>query len=279
MYKMIVADDELWIRERIINSINWAEIGVVVAGQASDGEEALIICKKLMPDIILTDIRMPIISGLEFLKTLREYGLTAKIIIISGYNDFEYARQAIKLGVFDYILKPVENNEMVDIVKKCVRRIEAENGIGGQTSARIKESVPALKENDGLPHDQTDKSPANKTRRIVETAKKIIEENYHAPISLTDIAGKIALNPSYFCKIFRKSTGESFTKYLTRLRIKKAVEIMRDPTLKIYEVAGMVGYENVQYFIRVFKSMRGVSPNVFKEKYIETGSISKPPSA
>ena len=126
MYTMLVADDERWIRKRIISSINWTKIGVSIAGEAADGEEAMALSQKLKPDIILTDIRMPGINGLDFIKILHEAKINSRIIIISGFNDFDYAQKAIKLGVVDYILKPVENTELVKIVKKCIRQIEAE---------------------------------------------------------------------------------------------------------------------------------------------------------
>jgi two-component system response regulator YesN len=253
---MIVADDEIWIRERIINSINWAEIGVTIAGEATDGEEALALCRALAPDIILTDIRMPVINGLEFLSALREDSINSKVIIISGYSDFEYAQKALKLGAFDYMLKPIENNDLIQIVKKCVGQIEAEeykNKILEQANMRLRV------------HDFIEKKQGNKIRNTVEKAIEFIEQNYNKPITLTDVSEKVMLNASYFSKVFKDSTGEAFVKYLTKYRMRKAVELMKDPTLKIYEIAERVGYDNVQYFIKVFKSIEGISPNIFKE--------------
>jgi YesN/AraC family two-component response regulator len=237
--------------------MNWAEIGVTVAGQASDGEEALELCKQLMPDIIITDIRMPVISGLEFLSALKETGVNAKVIIISGYSDFEYAHSALRLGVFDYILKPVENSELFDIVKKCIRQIETD----AYASKIIEEAKLQLKITNTI-----ENNPDNKQRRIIEKAIVFIEQNYRDPITLTDVADQVMLNPAYFSKLFKDCAGEPFTKYLTRYRINKAVELMKDPTLKIYEIAAMAGYENAQYFMKVFKSIKGFSPNIYREK-------------
>jgi two-component system response regulator YesN len=245
MYAMLVADDEPWIRERIISSIDWAGVGVIVVGEAADGEEALRLCRKLDPDIVITDIRMPGINGLDFIKALRESGISTKIIIISGYGEFEYARQAIKLGASDYILKPVENNELVLVVNKCIRELEQE--------ARKK---PIL--------DYTPE--AGKKRNTIEMALAFIRERYNQPITLTDVAKDVKLNPSYFSKLFKDSTGTSFSRYLTHFRMEKAMELMNDPTRRISEIANMVGYENVQYFIRVFKSFTGISPRIYKEQ-------------
>jgi two-component system response regulator YesN len=254
VYAMIVTDDELWIRERLINSINWEEIGVTVIGQASDGEEALEICKILKPDIVLTDIRMPVISGLEFVQALKESSVNSKIIIVSGYDDFSYAQKAIKLGVFDYILKPVENSEITDIVKRCIRQI-AQESVGRKFT---EEATPDS--------DNQDKIPTGRMKKMIEKARLFIDGNYQKPITLPDAAQSIMLNPSYFSKIFKKEVGESFTRYLARYRIEKAIELTKDPALKVYEIADKVGYDNVPYFIKTFRQFTGFSPNQYRDK-------------
>ena len=257
---MIVADDERWIRERIALSINWAKAGVRVTGEAADGEEALLLSRDLKPDIIITDIRMPGLSGLDFIKQLKKTGIRTKIIIISGYSDFNYAQKAIKLGVTDYILKPVENSELLNIVKKCVRQIEAENvrnHIIEQAAfqKKLSEKLAGYEEGTG----------AN-ARNTIGKAIAFIENNYSRPISLEDTAAEVMLNPSYLSKLFRETVGLPYSKYLTIYRINKAKELMIDPTRRIKEISRLVGYENVQYFIRVFKSLTGLSPNVYKEQ-------------
>jgi two-component system response regulator YesN len=231
MYRLVIADDEVWIRERLAKAIDWASAGIEVAGVAQDGKEALRLCLETKPDVVITDIRMPGLSGLEFLKELKNHSTSAKIIIISGYSDFEYAREAIKLGVTDYILKPVEDSEIFNTVKKCVQAVSV--------------------------------NPAK--RNSIEKALKFVEGNYQWPIQLQDAAAAAGMNPSYFSKLFKDVMGVTFNHYLTELRVDKAVELMRDTSLKIYEIADRVGYENVQYFIRVFKSRKGVSPFTFKE--------------
>lgn len=261
MYTMLVADDEKWIRERIISSIDWAKIGVTVTGQAADGEEALALSRELKPDIILTDIRMPGLSGLDFLKALNKTGINSKLIIISGYSDFEYAHKAIKLGVSDYILKPVENAELVNIVKKCIRQIEAEN-----FKNRIIDQAAFQKNLSGKLAEYAKGDQGARKRNTIEKAVAFIEANYNKPISLDDAAAEVMLNPSYFSKLFRESIGLSYSKYLSQYRINKAKELMNDPARRIKEIANMVGYENVRYFIRVFKSLTGLSPNVYKEQ-------------
>lgn len=122
MIKLLVVDDEIWIRERISKEIPWESVQAEVVGTAEDGQEALEMAEELEPDIIITDIRMPGVDGIELLRELRKKSLDIKVILLSGYNDFSYAKEAIKYGAFDYILKPAEDQELLNVVNRCVRR-------------------------------------------------------------------------------------------------------------------------------------------------------------
>ena len=126
MIKLLVVDDEIWIRERISKEIPWESVQTEVVGSAEDGQEALEIAEELEPDIIITDIRMPGFDGIELLRELRKKSLDIKVILLSGYNDFSYAKEAIKYGAFDYILKPAEDQELLNVVNRCVMTSEIE---------------------------------------------------------------------------------------------------------------------------------------------------------
>lgn len=535
MYRLLIVDDEDWIRERLRDTIDWIGMGIEVCGEARDGEEALDITERLLPDIVITDIRMPGLDGLEYIRRLREGNNRTKVIIISGYSDFEYARKAIKLGAFDYLLKPVEDEEIMGIVGKCLEEISSEKKkdvIVENARKQMMESLPLLKKEfmlklvDGafdsdeailremeylelswyghnkicfiielddnvskntsenwdrhllkfvvsniardfvlklgggeIFHTESDRvvcltfsdveekvltrqvlsvsngirkvirkvtgfsstigvgrvcntlsgisvsyrealealqyksylgsdriydirgidvqrragfyKPAdleilinnikmgdaknsldildnmfaglrdgreelcpldlkllymdimnpviklvsdantavedfsslsikfmeqlgrlqtvnefhtwlsdmvlriidllgkhrkNKKRKVIEAAVEYVNDHYIEPITLNSVADRFFLNASYFCKVFKEEVGESFTKYFINLRIQKAKELLKDPTRKIYEIAGMVGYEDVQYFTRIFKSAIGVTPVQYREK-------------
>ncbi len=535
MVKMLIADDEAWIRERLRDTIDWNGMGVQVVGEACDGEEALAMCKSLCPDIIITDIRMPCIDGLEFIQRLRDSHDPVKVVIISGYSDFDYAQKAIKLGAYDYILKPVEDDDLLSVVKRCLEEIkeeESKNILIKRANEQMKESMPLLEEKfflnlvngffrseedihkeldffgkryrglisacfivqldeveviqmskewnihllqfvarniaegfiqklgngesffsqngevicllfskneekvltrqimsisngirkmfksvtghsttigigrpcgsvmeipdsyreakealqykaylgkdriydigsiqiqhkpnyyklydmeillnhvkmgnernavsvlnemiQGIFKDKKDVSPIDlkfifidilnsvfkavletnstiddfsgfslkffeqlnklqtieeihpwltdtivriidlleknknsKRRKIIDKAVEYIDNHYKEPLTLNIVADRLFLNSSYFCKIFKDETGESFTKYLINLRIQKAKELMADPTVKIYEVAEMVGYDDVQYFSKIFKGIQGITPMQYREK-------------
>lgn len=537
MYKLLIVDDESWVRERLRLTIDWNSLGISDVEDACDGEEGLKVAGEMFPDIIISDIRMPCVDGLEFLKRLREKENDAKLIIISGYSDFDYAKRAIRLGAYDYILKPIEDDDLINVVKKCVEELNNENKrkeLEEHIKSRIKESLPILREKlfmkliegkfeseseitanleslnikfDGLNHlcfiaqvddieniiidekgwdkqllefaaynitqdfvnklgnsicftgynseiiavissnnsenvvtrqvlsisngirrmvkrilgysitigigncyktiadvslsfreakealrystylgkdkiydirsvdisvarpnysvlkyldtflnnirigdrknavnsleniikdvcnngenlypitlkllyidiinsifksvfeakignaefseyslkfmeqldklqtadqilqwlresvngiiDLLERQKDSKRRKIVEMAISYIEENFNKEITLNSIADKLHLNASYFCKVFTDEMGESFTKYLMKLRIEKAKELMSDPLKKIYEISDLVGYENVRYFTKIFKEFEGVTPVQYREK-------------
>ncbi len=534
MYKIFIVDDEDWIRERLVNTIDWASVGVEVVGDASNGENALECLKTLHPDILLTDICMPEINGLSLIDYINKLDFSIKTIILSGYDEFEYAKSAVRLGAYAYLLKPVDDNELISTVKEAidslllerkksqllqdmqqklednlpiqkkqfiqnllngyykskqwadeeldflglqnkpflhicfvvemdkpfaadtspsdihlikfsianiaedflkkigpytviisqsdqiicvvssdlapepfVRRIKGVSygistmikrlldhtvtiGIGNPRDDLVniehsfeearhaalyrdylgEDSVYSIESRDKIPapfffkqydiealctyvyqacreealacvehileefRKQNEKiAPINmkilfmdivfnilkstsssksliekedvldveffnrmyalKTfsdlqknlteiidafiertksardggkRRIIEMALEFIEKHYREPITLRDVAEIIYINPSYFCKVFKIETGESFVKYLMQYRIDKAKELLHDPRLKIYEVSEQIGYSDVQYFTKIFKAITGVAPTYYRDK-------------
>jgi two-component system response regulator YesN len=123
-YKVVIIDDEPWTREVIKSLGQWEELGLEVVGEASDGEYGLELIQHLLPDIIITDVRMPHLTGFELVQLLREKGNDALVIIISGYDDYSYIRNALKLGVLDYLLKPVKQEELNNLLRQCTHILE-----------------------------------------------------------------------------------------------------------------------------------------------------------
>ncbi len=145
MYTLLIVDDEKWVRQGLLLTIDWKSERIEVIGEAKDGDEALKQIEAQVPDIIITDIKMPGMDGLTLLETIRERKLKTKVIFISGYSDFDYARKALKCGAFDYILKPIQETELLDVIRNCVRELDEENKDYvhiEQMSGRIRESLP-----------------------------------------------------------------------------------------------------------------------------------------
>ena len=149
MLKLLIVDDEHWIREGLKLTIDWKRYGIQVAGEAENGAKALLMIEENAPDIVISDIKMPTMDGLALMEELRKRGIRAKVIFISGFSDFAYAQQAVKLGAFDYLLKPIEEPALLDIVERCVLEIarEREETLRlEQMSGCIRESLPLARE-------------------------------------------------------------------------------------------------------------------------------------
>lgn len=524
MFKLMIVDDEAWVRERLMYTFDWESKGIEIVEEASSGQDALEKAKRNPPDIILTDIRMPIMDGLQFIQGLKDSGIDAKTIIISGYSDFDYAKKAISLGAYDYILKPVEDENLLSVVERCMNDIKNERskadlvrkadhqvnrrlplmkhiffanlihnnipnkqevvealddfgihnegtnhicfiihvynsvakqqesnnsligfviqnvaeeiinrisendicftssgefvgivssklpvqeltkqltemaeeikkivnrilqcdvtiGIGGvctdmldislsyrqakqsalangylfkavlnlnpsknvdsyqmydtehivnsimmsnkeaaiasleqimqdnpfiqpselkflymnivhsivkmtlngkksiedfsnyvlsifeilHGSQNVKEIFELLKDAIEKMIDYVEQIQGKRIRKVVEKALEYMQDHHSKPLSLNTVADKLFLNASYLSKVFKEEMGVSFSKYLMEYRMDKAIELMSDATLKIYEVANSVGYEDVQYFTKIFKSIKGVTPMQYRE--------------
>ncbi|MGN1080530.1 MAG: response regulator, partial [Acutalibacteraceae bacterium] len=149
MYKVFVVDDEDWIRQRLIETVDWASIGAEVAGEASDGQSALEKIRELKPDIVLTDICMPEDDGLSLIEKINALSISVKIIIISGYDYFEYTKSAIKLGAFSYILKPVDDGELLKTAAEAIKELEKsrkKEDILRRLEEQVKEQLPFQRE-------------------------------------------------------------------------------------------------------------------------------------
>lgn len=244
MYRAIVADDEELIRNGISDSIESMRLGIKVVATASDGLETLEIYEKYIPDVLLIDINIPHIDGLECIKRIREKNNTSVIIIISGYDKFEYARQAIEHNVDFYLLKPVDDDEFYEVIKQAIakfnQRLDEQNII-----SRFSAEKPKTKSS------------------IIE----FINTNYtNKDLSFEYIEKHFNICRSALYKLMKSSTEMSFIEYLTMLRINHSIRLMKsDRELTIREIALASGYTDQYYFSRVFKKNTGLSPKDYKD--------------
>lgn len=244
MLKVLIVDDEAVVRRGIVLGIDWAARGCVLAGEASNGEEGLAAVERYSPSLIITDVRMPRMDGIEMLSRLRERGNRARVILLTAHSDFAYAQSAVKLGADDYLLKPFRNEELIAAIDK-VRRKEREL------------ATPAA----ALPLAKGDKS------KYVLQALRYISLHYaDEDISITAIAQHLQVSEGHLSHVFKKETGYTVINYLTQYRIHRAMELLRDCRRKVYEVAGEVGYRDVTYFGSTFKKLVGVSPSEYQDR-------------
>lgn len=246
---LIVEDEDLEIRalKFIINKYFSEKLEVV--GEASNGVEAVYKSSILNPDIILMDINMPLMDGLEASAKIKEENKKVEIIILTAYDYFEYARRSVKLGVYDYILKPFSNEEFVDSINELIKEIEEKTEYLMQQDNEIEEDVP----------DYYSKSNV----MLIETAKKYIQMNYNKDISLDEIAKLVSMSTYHLSRIFSKFEGITYKDYLIKLRMEKAKQLMKEGKKSIKEISIEVGYTDQNYFSKSFKKYFSKSPSDF----------------
>ncbi|MDC7233273.1 MAG: response regulator [Spirochaetales bacterium] len=262
MLKVFIVDDEPWIVSLIENLIPWKSHGFLLTGSASDGEEALRSIRFLKPDVILTDIRMPEMNGIELIQLASKLDHAPEFIILSGHSEFSYAQKALQQGVHDYLLKPVDEEELLSVLKGVKEKIQIRN----RTEKKIREDrVRMEKLSKMVLSDDSDESSGDveEERDRIKKAISIMERDYSRDLSLSDISSQVYLSESYFSDIFSKETGRTFKDYLTDIRMEKARELLAKPGLKIKDVAGLTGYSNPNYFCKVFRKKTGMSPKEF----------------
>lgn len=230
MKKIVIVEDEFRTRQGLGHLINKVDLGCRVIGDAENGYEGLKMIRDLEPDIVITDIRMPKMDGLEMIEKVKAMGIGCVFVILSGYADFEYARQGLRLGVKEYLLKPATISD----VKELLRKLSDEGK--QEENEQTAEYSPAVKE-----------------------MVSVIEENYGMRLGLDGFSDRFRLTPEYLSNLFAKETGMTFSNYLKKVRMEKAKELILNTDMKIYEVAYSVGYPDQKYFSKVFKEYTGVS--------------------
>lgn len=255
-YKVVAVEDEPMILDNLIKKIEAANSCFSVIGSAQDGEEAMSVIESLKPDILFTDIKIPKLNGLELIRKVRSKYPDIQIVIISGFGKFEYAQQAIKLGVSDYLLKPVGMDSLQNILAQIKTRLDQPE------ADRAKETIWQQFES-RLP---TTEEKKDGSEELIEKVDEYIKNNFCTDISIDGIARYFNFNPTYLTKLFKKAKGISPVKYIIMLRIGYAKNLMQThQELNIKQIGEIVGYEDPQYFSRIFKEVTGSSPTEYIE--------------
>ncbi len=258
MYNLLIVEDEKYARNHIKKYVknNLSEYYSVF--DAKNAEEALSYIKENEIDVVVTDIRMPGMSGIELAKILHEEYSSIIVMIISGYEEFEYAKSAMQYNVKEYFVKPFDLCEFRNILTETAHKLDEKNEMDG---------FDFYHEN-GFVKNNFDIQKEDKLQQTIALAIKYIEENYHKNISREDVAKAVFFSPVYFAKNFKTYTGMNFNDYLIKVRIEKSIELMQQNKYRIYEIAKKVGYENTKYFFRVFKLYTGYTPKDYMIKYM-----------
>ena len=244
--KLLVADDEDTIRKGVSNYIKKHSDRFEKIYEAENGQEALDIILNYHPEVLLLDVQMPIMTGLEVMKTISNGDYHPVIIILSGYDEFSYAQQAVKYGANEYLLKPIRATEILD----CINRLADE---------RYKEGETGLLKSSGQNSD--DSKSAN---HIATEARAYISEHYMDNLSLSSVAEELGISGGYLSTLFTQNFDCGFVDYLNQIRIDRACVYLEQTYLKTYEIAYKVGFKDEKYFSKVFKKLTGVSPREYR---------------
>ena len=247
MYRVVLIDDENMIVEGLRRVVKWADYQCEVVGTASDGVEGAELIRKLKPDILFTDIMMPDRDGLTMVAGLRSEFPDLRVTVLTGYRDFSYAQEAIRLGVTRFLLKPSKMNEIQEALQAMtdqLRRLE------------------------GLQKPDPEKETVQHTAGsfIVRQAIAYMEKNYQKRLTLQDVADQCYVSQWHLSKLLNRHTNKSFYDILNEVRINAAKKLLENPSLKIGDISELVGYSDMGHFARTFKKFEGVSANEYRNR-------------
>lgn len=252
--KVLLVDDEAPILNNLKSILPWKEMGMQVI-TARSGQEALGLSELHHPDIVLSDIRMPVMDGLTFIGELRKRGSSAEILLLTGYQEFEYARQAIKYNVRDYISKPIHYKELENTIRTISEQLFRKrlNDPFQLTVSRIEES------------DKDE--PARKTpQQLMHEAITYIADRLDKDLGIDELAGHLSISSSYFCLLFKNHLGVTFVEYLTSKRIEAAKYLLVHSEKSITQIGSGIGYHERRYFTKVFQRHTGMTPSEFRDQ-------------
>ena len=249
--RVLLVDDEVMIREGFKQLFDWQAHDCEVVGEAGDGMEALTQIDTLRPDIVIMDINIPIMNGLKVIQLSHIKHPNTAFVIVSGYDDFSYCREALRLQITDYILKPVNYEEF----GTCIDNLKI-----SLFERRVSSAV----------------EPEKQEERAITGITRYLQEHLAEKISLSVLAEQFHLNPQYISQLFKSEIGVNFLVYLTNIRMEKAKKLLLSTALSIAEVAEQSGYGDYRVFTKVFKKSEGITPSQYRRDFLEGDRVHEP---
>lgn len=264
MYRIVVIEDSKLLRTGMIHTWDWKRLDCQIVGSAGDGIEGLQVICDTKPDVVLTDIRLPGLNGLDMIESARKQGISPAVIIISGYDEFSYAQKALTLGAVAYLVKPVEEEDAYRAIQSACERVDEQRKYRNLTerlenieNSKMQVFNKYLASSEGIKSEYT------------RQAIRYIEEHFADDISVRSIAEALAISESHLSKVFKDTMHCTIGEYLIQYRIREACTMLKDPQNRIYEVAVRCGYNDQRYFSVIFKRMMGMTPNEFRTRSIK----------
>ena len=242
--RVLLVDDEIMIREGFKRLFDWEAHDCEVVGEAGDGMEALAQIDSLRPDIVIMDINIPIMSGLKVIQVSRMKHPQIAFVIVSGYDDFSYCQQALRLQITDYILKPVSYEEF----GICIDNLKI-----SLYEKRVSEEKP----------DELEEEP------VINSITRYLQKHLAEEISLVVLSEEFHLHPQYISQLFKTEIGVGFLAYLTNIRMERAKKLLLSSPLSVAEVAEKSGYSDYRVFTKTFKKSEGITPSQYRREFLE----------
>ena len=242
MYHVVIIDDEPIIVEGISKLVPWEKYGCCVTACAYDGKEGLVTIREKKPDIIFTDISMPGLDGLKMIAALKSEFPDMQISILTGFRDFDYCQEAIRLGVCRFLLKPSKLEEIEEALAVMAENLK-KKGVATHEESQEENSAGSF---------------------IVKNALAYMEEHYNEKLTLALVAEKTYVSQWHLSKLLNKHENRNFSEILNQIRVEHAKELLKEMQLRIVDISEMVGFTDVAHFSRVFKKMEGISANEYR---------------
>jgi len=252
MFKVMLVEDEPIIREGLKHYFDWNALQFQSILEASNGLEGLTLARQEKPELIITDIRMPLMNGLDMIETLREELPDSQFVILTGHNDFEYAQRAIKIGgITEYLVKPLQYDISLSAIERCLSTIKEKLKLKKyQTSEQAIDIKPVLDYDNNL----------------FKKMEDYILEHIDQDISLPDLADRFFYNPSYLSRLFKQRLNKSYSQFHTEIRINYAKQCLSNPNNLVIDVCTMCGYKNYKHFVKTFKLVTSMTPTEYRKQ-------------
>lgn len=275
MYRVLLVDDEQIERMALAKKIDRYYGDKVDIYHAVNGREAVAMCGEQKNDIVIMDISMPEMNGVMAAKYIRKMDDECSIIFLSAYDDFEYARNAIKVRALDYLLKPCDMNDLLAVMDTALQKLDKENAFNGNSIYGKEQNKET--QIDGSNYNNVRENRPKRTDNVrnsdeqttIKYLKEYVENNYIYDISMQEAAEEMGYSDAYFSKLFKQYFNQNFTAYLTEYRIKKAKELLSNTNHSIKDISRMVGYTDSNYFAKIFKRLVGEIPSKYRENLTE----------
>ncbi len=240
MYRLLICDDENYILDMLNHNVDWAKYDIEVADVAVNGQQGLNKFNTAQIDIVLTDIRMPVMSGIEMARKIRAQNQNVQIIFLTSYDEFEYAKSAITINACGYVVKPLDENDLDQALRAAVNRL-----------------------NMAQPQPQSEEE--SEGTLLIESINAYVKDNIRKKITLKEISEYLGYSPNYIGQLYKKTTGVYLTDYIIQVKMEYAKKLLRISQNQVGTVATMLGYADQAYFIRQFKESYGVTPKTFRD--------------